>query len=317
LSLDGVLVVDKPPARTSFAVVHEVRRLTGATKAGHAGTLDPMATGVLAVCLGEATKAAAFLLADEKEYEAEVVLGARTDSDDAEGAVVETRPLPAALDEARVAAALAAFLGPQRQRPPQISAVHVQGRRAYQRARAGEEVDLAERDVVVHALELRAFAPPRLRLRVHASKGFYVRALARDLGAALGTVAHLGVLRRTRSGAFAIAQALPLEEIARRCAAGAPLPLVSCAEALAGLPLVALDRAAAVAVRTGRPPRAADLRAQAPAVPAGAADARLVDPDGRLVAVVALPPAAAGASAAGAAADELATIRRVFFANVR
>jgi len=307
-ALHGVLLVDKPPGRSSFSVVHEVRRATGVAKAGHAGTLDPMATGVLAVCVGEGTKAAAFLLREDKEYEAVVALGTRTDTDDADGAVVETVSPPAGLDLARVRAALAGFLGPQRQRPPQVSAIKVEGRRAYARARAGEEFELEERDVVVHALEATALElgpPVRVALRVRASKGFYVRSLARDLGGALGTVAHLAALRRTRAGAFEVGRALPLAEIVRRCQSGEPLPLLTCAEALAELPAVALDAEGAAGVRTGRPPRPAELRG-AGSEPAPGDLMRLLDPEGELAAVVRI-----------GAADALQRVElcRVFFAR--
>jgi tRNA pseudouridine55 synthase len=208
----GVIVVDKPAGRSSAAVVEEVKRTLGVARAGHGGTLDPIATGVLPVCLNAATKLANYLLADDKEYEATGVLGVATDTLDRTGQIVEERPV--AVDEAAILAALARRLGEQDQIPPMYSAIKQGGVRLYQRARAGEAVERAPRRIRIDRLELLELAPPRFRIAIACSKGTYVRSLVADLGTDLGTCAHLAELRRTRSGRFAIAEAVPLDRLA-------------------------------------------------------------------------------------------------------
>lgn len=207
----GVLVVDKPLGPTSHDVVAWARRALGTRAVGHTGTLDPMATGVLVMAVGEGTKLVPYLTSDEKAYDFELALGAETDTLDAQGAVVAEAPVPA-LDEAVVRAAIARFVGPQQQRPPAYSAIKVDGVALHARARRGEAVEAPLREVTVHALELRSLAP--LRLHVRASKGFYVRSLGRDLARALGTLGHLTALRRVASGAFRIEQAVSGEALA-------------------------------------------------------------------------------------------------------
>jgi len=257
--LHGVLVVDKPSGPTSATVVARVRHALGVVKAGHTGTLDPLATGVLPLCLGEGTKLAGYLLADDKGYEAEVVLGIETDSDDAEGEVTARAPeAAAAIDEAAVRAALPAFTGTIQQVPPRLSAIKQGGRRLHKLVRAGETVEPAPRTVTIHRLALLAFvpaaagAPPRARLEVACGKGTYVRSLAADLGRALGCGAHLSRLRRTRSGAFTLAEAVPLDAILADPAAAAarliPPPR------LLELPSVTVPAEALRPVVDGRPP---------------------------------------------------------------
>ncbi len=271
----GVLVVDKPAGPTSFDVVRRVRRLLGAAKAGHAGTLDPMATGVLAICAGDAVKLQQFLAEGDKAYEAAVAFGAATDTEDAEGKVVE-RGDPSRLDAAAVSAALPAFLGEIRQVPPMFSAVRVAGRRLHRAARAGETVVRQPRTVWIGSLELLAFEPARggpalARLAVRCGKGTYVRTLAADLGRALGVPAHLAALRRTASGPFALAQAIPLaeaERLGREDPAALRARLVPAAEALGFLPAVVLTPAQALDLSHGRP-----LRLPAPPGPCRALDA--------------------------------------------
>ena len=211
-SRDGVIVLDKAAGLTSAGAVELVKRQLRASRAGHAGTLDPFATGVLPVCLGEATKLAQYLLADDKEYEAELVLGAETDTYDRTGAVTATRDASAVTRDA-VLAALAARTGEQDQVPPMYSAVKQGGVRLYHRARAGEEVERAPRRIRIDRLALLAWEPPRLRVAIACSKGTYVRGLAHDLGRDLGPGAHLAELRRTRSGAFTLADARPVEAL--------------------------------------------------------------------------------------------------------
>jgi tRNA pseudouridine55 synthase len=210
--MDGLLVIDKHAGPTSFEVVRRVRALTGAGKAGHTGTLDPMATGVLPVALGEATKLAGLLTEGDKAYDAVVRLGLETDSLDVTGTVRRTADVPP-LSEARLEAALQPFRGNFLQTPPMVSAVKVRGRRLYAMARAGEEVERAARPVSVHALVLRDFSATDVTLSVRCSKGFFVRVLAEELGRALGCGGCLKALRRTMSGPFTLDRALPLERL--------------------------------------------------------------------------------------------------------
>lgn len=278
----GVLVVDKPQGPTSFEVVQRVRRLFRADRAGHTGTLDPLATGVLAVCLGEAVKLQAWLAEGDKAYQATVAFGAATDTEDAAGRITE-RGDPAGLDAARIAAALPGFLGEIRQVPPMYSAVRVGGRRLHRAARRGETVARTARLVQVHAVDLVGFEPARdglatARLAVRCGKGTYLRTLAADLGRVLGVPAHLAALRRTEAGPFRIGQALALEE-AESMARSAPdelrARLLSPEEALGHLPAARLDQARSRDLGHGRPL----AWAAAPGL------FRALDPDGRLLAV--------------------------------
>jgi tRNA pseudouridine55 synthase len=212
MAIHGVLVLDKPAGLSSAAAADKVKRALGADRAGHGGTLDPIATGVLPVCLGAATKLAQFLLADDKAYEAVGVLGVATDTLDATGRRVAEHPV--AVDEAAVRAALARHLGEQDQIPPMFSALKQDGERLYERARRGEEVERAPRRIRIDRLELLAFEPPRFRIAVACTKGTYIRSLIADLGTALGCGAHLSALRRTRSGRFTIEQAVALDQLA-------------------------------------------------------------------------------------------------------
>ncbi|MGO9830146.1 MAG: tRNA pseudouridine(55) synthase TruB [Myxococcaceae bacterium] len=210
--MDGLLVIDKHSGPTSFEVVRQVRALTGASKAGHTGTLDPMATGVLPVALGEATKLAGLLTDSDKAYDAVVRLGLETDTLDVTGTVLRTSVVPP-LSEARIEAALAPFRGSFLQTPPMVSAVKVRGRRLYQLARAGQEVERTPRPVTVHALVLRDFSATDVTLSVRCSKGFFVRVLAEELGRTLGCGGCLKGLRRTGSGTFTLEGALSLERL--------------------------------------------------------------------------------------------------------
>ena len=254
--MDGVIVIDKPVGPTSFDVVREVRRARGVRRVGHGGTLDPAASGVLPICLGEATKLAQFLLDADKQYDFTVCFGVETDTDDAAGAVT-ARIAAGAIDEAAVRGALEPFRGAITQVPPIYSALKREGRPLYDYARAGETVTIAPRAVVVHELELTAFAgPTAVALTMRCSKGTYVRALARDLGRALGVGAHLTALRRTRSGPFSLAEARPLDEVLAALAApeasGATLPLVTLPDALRHLDRRVVTDSVARDVRFGR-----------------------------------------------------------------
>jgi tRNA pseudouridine55 synthase len=284
----GVLVVDKPAGPTSFEVVKRVRRALGAEKAGHAGTLDPAATGVLAVCVEDAVKLQQWLAEGDKAYEATVAFGAATATEDAEGEVVARGDASGVGAEA-VRAALPRFLGEIAQVPPMYSAVRVGGRRLHEAARAGEEVERAPRRVVVHALELLGLERAgdgmvRARIAVRCGKGTYVRTLAADLGRALGVPAHLAALRRTEASGFPIAQAIPLEEaeaLGRTDRAALRARLVPPAAALAFLPAVTLDPAEARALAQGKA-----LRREAPAGDL----VRAIGPGGALVALCAPAP---------------------------
>jgi tRNA pseudouridine55 synthase len=208
----GVLVVDKPEGVSSAHAVERVKHALHADRAGHGGTLDPMATGVLAICLGEATKLASYLLADDKEYTAEGLLGIETDTLDRTGKVTAERSAADVTREALLAA-IAGRMGAQDQVPPMYSAIKQDGVRLYRRARAGEEVERAPRKIRIDRLDLIAFAPPRFTLAIACSKGTYVRSLVADLGSDVGCGAHLTALRRTRSGKFTIEQAIRLDQV--------------------------------------------------------------------------------------------------------
>ncbi len=210
--LEGVLLVDKPKGLTSHDVVYHLRRKLQMKKIGHAGTLDPMATGLLVMLIGKATRISQYLMSTDKVYEGEATLGVVTDSQDAEGEMMETRPVPE-LTEAQVRTVMKTFLGDQYQTPPMHSAIKVDGVKLYQLARKGEVVEREPRFIRVSAFNLLSFALPKLTFDLHCTKGTYVRTIAHDLGQKLGCGAHLSALRRTASGKFTIAQCLPLEEI--------------------------------------------------------------------------------------------------------
>lgn len=252
--MDGVLNVLKPPGMTSHDVVAVVRRLLRQKRVGHTGTLDPGAAGVLPVCVGQATRLAEYLSELGKVYRAEVVFGVATDTQDGFGSVTERRPCPG-LTAAAVRDVLPRFTGPVRQVPPMVSAVKVGGRRLYELAREGREVERAARTVTIHRLALLHFQPgpePVARLEVACSKGTYVRVLAADIGAALGVPAHLAHLVRTAAGPFDLTGSVTLEELA---AGPVEQYLLPAAAAVAFLPQVVLDAAAAAGVRHGRVPR--------------------------------------------------------------
>jgi tRNA pseudouridine55 synthase len=213
----GLVVVDKPSGMTSHDVVARIRRLAGTRKVGHAGTLDPMATGVLLVGVERATRLLGHLTLTEKAYDATMRLGAATTTDDAEGETLSTGSV-AHLTEDDVRSAAGAFLGVLEQKPSAVSAVKVDGKRAYARVRAGEEVDLPARTVTVHELLVTDVRPGDeavdVDVSVRCSSGTYIRAIARDLGAALGVGGHLTMLRRTAVGPFTLADAHDLDRLA-------------------------------------------------------------------------------------------------------
>ena len=277
----AVLLVDKPAGMTSHDVVARARRALSVRRIGHAGTLDPMATGLLVLGVGSATRLLGPLAGSDKTYAATVRFGIGTVTDDREGEVLATTST-AGLTDDDVAAALAAQTGPLLQVPSAVSAVKVDGRRAYDRVRAGEQVELAPRAVTVHALQLHGLTRPTpdlvdAEITVRCSAGTYIRAIARDAGALLGVGGHLTALRRTASGPFAVAAAGPVEDVAAALLAG-------------GGPGVLTPAAAATAVHPRRDLTAEEVtalgygqRVAATGVPGTVA---AVGPDGRLVALV-------------------------------
>ncbi|MBL8361485.1 MAG: tRNA pseudouridine(55) synthase TruB [Rubrivivax sp.] len=210
-ALHGVLLLDKPLGWSSNDALQKVKGLLRAEKGGHTGTLDPLATGLLPLCFGAATKFAQASLDADKRYEATLHLGCRTTTGDRESEVVEERPVD--FGRERIDEMLASLRGPQRQRPPMHSALKVQGRALYEYARAGIEVEREPRDVTLHAIDRLAWQPPMLTIDVRCSKGTYVRTLAEDIGAALGCGAHLAALRRTGSGALDVADAITIDAL--------------------------------------------------------------------------------------------------------
>lgn len=281
----GALIIDKPEGPTSFSAMRQAARTVGVRKSGHTGTLDPAASGVIVVLLGEATKLAGVLVHDDKVYDASIQLGAETDTLDREGVVVATAPVPeGALDLERIRAALASMVGAVEQVPPVYSALKKDGRTLMSRARAGEEVVATPRPVVCHGLELLGVdpGPPAiLRVRVHSGKGYYVRSLARDLGLALGTRAHLVALRRLRVGGFGL-------DLAVSPAEARPEAVVPIADLLRDWRVLGLDAPRLADVRHGRTLPADSV--QVVRAPADPADRRALacGPDGTPAALLRL-----------------------------
>jgi tRNA pseudouridine55 synthase len=283
--MDGILLVDKPVGPTSHDAVARLRRTTGERRIGHTGTLDPRASGLLVLVLGQATRLATFLSGCDKTYDAVIHLGITTETDDAEGAPRGTwaGPLPGG---AEIDAALAAFRGTFAQQPPRHSAKKIAGQRAYDLARRDQVVELKAVPVTVRTLDRTSLAGARLGLHLTATSGFYVRSLARDLGERLGCGAHLAGLRRTRVGPFTIDRALGLDE-AERAGRDLASRVIPPADALPDWPRVAATEAGLARVRHGNPIGPEHVVGPWPAAgPGGAtAKARVVGPDGRLVAV--------------------------------
>ena len=278
--VDGILLLDKPQGLSSNQALQKARHLFRAEKGGHTGSLDPLATGLLPLCFGEATKIAGLLLGSRKAYETECLLGITTTTDDAEGEPVLQRPVPS-LDEAVIRAALARLTGRIRQVPPIYSALKQGGEPLYRRARRGEDVEAPSRDVDVHRFELLGRDGDRLRLAVDCGSGTYVRSLVRGLGEALGCGAHVTVLRRTWVEPFAQPAMFTLEQLEALAATGQDaldaclLPLE---RGLAALPQLPVTDAEAVSLGQGR----RLLRSGAGALELACA----IDPAGRLVALV-------------------------------
>ncbi len=251
--LAGVLLVDKPAGYTSHDVVARIRRATGEGRVGHAGTLDPMATGLLVVLVGPATRLEPYLSAANKAYDAQIAFGAATDTDDAEGVIIRETPVsPRLSEEAFARSVLAQFLGESMQQPPVYSAIKVGGTSAHRAARSGNPLDLAKRPIAVEAAELRAIAvdPVRWSVAFAVSKGTYVRSLARDIGEASGSSAHLTRLVRTASGPLRLSDAYQLEDVLAAAERGELPRLWADPVAALGIPSLEVEPAA---VADGRP----------------------------------------------------------------
>ena len=248
--VDGVLLLDKPTGLSSNAALQRARRLYRAEKAGHTGTLDPLASGLLPLCFGEATKFAQSLLDARKEYVATVRFGIATSTGDAEGEMIAEQPV--SFTRAELEAALPRFTGRILQVPPRHAALKLGGRAYYDYARAGVEIPRVAREVDIGALELVDWSPPQATLRVECGKGTYIRVLAEDLGVALGSCAHLAGLRRTASGAFALADAVTLEALETLDAAARDALLRPVDAPLAAMPRLELSEAEARALSQGR-----------------------------------------------------------------
>ena len=270
--IDGALLLDKPLGASSNAALQSAKKLLAAAKAGHAGTLDPLASGLLVVLFGEATKFAGPLLDADKEYVADVKLGERTTTGDAEGEVIERAPV--SVTPQALAAALERFRGEIEQVPPMHSALKHKGTPLYRLARRGEEVDRAARRVRIAQLEQVEFAGSRAVLRVVCSKGTYIRVLAEDIGKALGCGAHLSALRRTASGSFRIDQAVTLEALQAMTPEQRRGRLLALPQLLQGLPRAELGLAEEARLRQGQALKISGLHAGLCAV---------VRPDGAVI----------------------------------
>jgi tRNA pseudouridine55 synthase len=284
--VSGVLVVDKPVGLTSHDVVQIIRRGTSIRRAGHTGTLDPRASGVLVILIGPAVRLSEYVSASDKRYQATIRLGVSTDTYDAEGEYVEeTRPTVSVHDisEEQFQDALLQFVGEIKQVPPPYSAVKIQGRKAYEIARNGEEVELEPRTIHVYNLDLLEWSPPEAVVDVFCSSGTYVRSLANDLGKVLGCGAHLIGLRRTKSGRFTLRDAVPLRRLQEAFTAGNWYQhLIPAAEALGDWPMIELDADQVELVRHGH---------RVPAEVGSTGWARGVSEAGDLVALMEVDPA--------------------------
>ncbi len=280
--VSGVLVVDKPIGLTSHDVVQIIRRGTGIRRAGHTGTLDPRASGVLVVLVGPAVRLSEYVSASDKRYQATIRLGTATDTYDADGTFTTPTISVDDITEDLFTEILEKFIGTIEQVPPPYSAVKVKGRKAYEMARQGEEVDLEPRTIQVYSLEVLEWAPPEVVIDVYCSSGTYVRSLAHDLGRELGCGAYLIGLRRTKSGRFTLRDAVPMRRLQEAFTAGDWYRhLIPAAEALADWPMVELDADQVELVRHGH---------RVAADPGSKGWARGVSQQGDLVALLEIDP---------------------------
>lgn len=248
--MDGLLVVNKPSGKSSHDIVYAVRRITGEARVGHAGTLDPLATGVLVICLGQAVRVSEYLVEHDKKYRARARLGIETDTFDATGRVLATREVN--VSSAEIAGALASFTGKILQKPPAHSAVQLDGVRAYKMARKGIAFELEPRQVEIHSITLREIERDEVEFDVHCGKGTFIRSLVHDLGENLGTGAHLTALTRLASGPFTIESSVTLEELEADAPQGLERRLLPIDRALLGFDSVSLDNSLARGVKQGK-----------------------------------------------------------------
>lgn len=249
--MDGILNINKPTGMTSHDVVAKIRKLLKQKRVGHAGTLDPAASGVLPICIGQATRVAEYLSESGKAYSAEIVFGIVTDTYDSEGTILRTSSTEE-LSLQQVEEAILHFTGPQLQMPPRYSAIKLQGQPAYKRVRAGEEISLEPRPIVIYQLNILDWHPPRLTVAIECSKGTYIRSLAYDLGEYLKCGAYLDKLVRTRSGPFILSDSISLEQLADAIASGTlEAHLYPPDKALQDYPAIVLDDPTAGNVRHG------------------------------------------------------------------
>ncbi len=282
--MHGLLLIDKPQGLTSHDVVRQVRRIFSTRKVGHAGTLDPLATGVLVVAIGDATKILQFLFVDDKSYRATLRLGIATDTFDVQGQIIQEKPVPA-LDITSIDRMCDAFRGQIKQQPPMFSALKREGVPLYKLARQGIEVERENRDIFIERLDLVAIDSPFITMDVDCSKGTYIRSLVHDLGETIGCGAHLTALRRLRSGRFTIDQCCRLDDLKHMdCPESA---LLSYSAALADFPAVALDLPALTALAFGIPPQHSQCSSAEPLIEGERV--RLLDQD-KLVAVADYQP---------------------------
>ena len=280
-AISGALVVDKPVGMTSHDVVQVIRNGTGLRRAGHTGTLDPRASGVLVILVGPAVRLSEYVSASDKRYQAIIRLGGTTATFDADGKFTPSTD-PSHITEAQFEEALKTFIGEIEQTPPPYSAVKVQGRKAYEMARKGEEVELEPRTITVHHLEVLEWTPPEVVIDVHCSSGTYVRSLANDLGKKLGCGAYLVGLRRTKSGRFTLRDSVPLRKLQEAFTAGNWYQyLIPAAEALGDWPAVELNPDEVEGVRHGHRVKAKEADTVNPKV-------RGVSTQGELVALMEL-----------------------------
>ncbi len=291
---DGVLIIDKPEGMSSTKVVEEVKKKLKVRKAGHGGTLDPFATGVLPICIGKGTKIAQFILDGDKEYEGVMELGLETDTYDATGEVVARHEVPSNLSLAELQRVFDEFVGVLSQAPPAFSAAKLHGRPLYKYAREGLKVEKPPKKVEILAFEALEYAPPLVRFRVYCGKGTYIRSLVHEVGQKLGCGAVLKELRRLKKGPFSLEQALTLEELDIKIKEGSvEKHIISPAEALSFIPAVTVGDELAKKIRQGRPLTVASLAnmirlqkvPQKPRIPW----LRLITPKGDLVAVAEYP----------------------------
>src|SRR5229473_2874101 len=275
--MDGILNINKAIGMTSHDVVASIRRLLKQKRVGHAGTLDPAASGVLPICIGKGTRVAEYLSESGKAYRAEIVFGVETDTYDSEGAIVRTASA-ADLTRAQIEQALQHFTGQQMQLPPRYSAIKLQGQPAYKLARAGEDITLDPRPIVIYSLEIINWSPPALVLAIECSKGTYIRSLAHDLGRHLGCGAYLRALIRTRSGPFSLSESITLQQLAASVdSASLQDYLYPVDKALEQYPALVLDAGTTAQVKHGNP--------FSYPIPANDHLARVYDPGGHFLAI--------------------------------